>query len=482
MNFTIRTRLTVWYTALLVATLLVLGTLAYAGVWWLVRTNADEVLRTKFESVSAEIEYEAGLWHLDVERNDAGDAKIEDGLEILVVVGADGQPLYELHRQPGFPTGDEVIQDVLGGGHESWRTLEVNDEMFRVYTAPVVSGGRTVAAVQVGRSDASMGLVLGYVRLVGGVAMLLGLAIAWFGGHFIAGLALSPVERIRRNAEAINSEGLSRRLGPPYSHDELGALARSFDGMIDRLDQAFRRERQFTADASHELRTPLSILRTQIEVALNKDESTRSRRQLLTDLLNEVTRLGKLVDDMLTLARIDAGHRPELRPTALHDVVLTAADRLLPLINRRGLSLQVEELEAVTVTGDAGWLTQTVLALVQNAIQHTPPGGTIKVSLRVQATEAILTVSDDGEGIAPAHLPRIFDRFYRESTARTRLDGGAGLGLAICEWTVRAHGGNIRVESEPGHGATFTVTLPASWPSRGARVARPSQPAVEAVI
>jgi signal transduction histidine kinase len=125
------------------------------------------------------------------------------------------------------------------------------------------------------------------------------------------------------------------------------------------------------------LRTPLSILRTQIEVALNKDESTRSRRQLLTDLLNEVTRLGKLVEDMLTLARIDAGHRPELRPPALQDVVLTAADRLLPLINRRGLSLQVEELEAVTVTGDAGWLTQTVLALVQNAIQHTPPGGTI---------------------------------------------------------------------------------------------------------
>src|SRR5689334_24290579 len=111
--------------------------MAYAGVWWLVRTNADEVLRTKFESVSAEIEYEDGLWHLDVERNDAGDAKIEDGLDILTVIGADGHSLYELQRQPGFPIGDDVLQAALGSGHESWRTLEVNEEMFRVYTAPV---------------------------------------------------------------------------------------------------------------------------------------------------------------------------------------------------------------------------------------------------------------------------------------------------------------------------------------------------------
>jgi heavy metal sensor kinase len=295
--------------------------------------------------------------------------------------------------------------------------------------------------------------------------MLIGLAFAWFGGYFIAGLALAPVERIRRGAEAINAQGLSRRLGPPYPRDELGALTRSLDGMIDRLDQAFQRERQFTSDASHELRTPLSILRTEIEVALSQERSTSEYQQLLAVLLDETTRLGKLVEDMLTLARIDAGYRLEFTPTALHDLLLTAADRLLPLIEQRGVTLRIDRLDSVVVLGDPGWLTQVFLALVQNAAQHTHRGGLIRLELRGEGANAVLSVADTGEGIAPEHLPRIFDRFYRVNSARSRVDGGAGLGLAICSWAVQAHGGTIRVESELGRGATFLVTLPAQIPA-----------------
>ena len=170
---------------------------------------------------------------------------------------------------------------------------------------------------------------------------------------------------------------------------------------------------------------------------------------------------------MLALARIDAGYRLEFRVIALDDLVLSAADRLLPLMEQRGLTLHVDRLDSVVVLGEPGWLTQIVLALVQNAAQHTPRGGSIRLELLGDGLNAVFRVTDTGEGIAPEHLPRIFDRFYRVNSARTRLDGGAGLGLAICHWAVRAHGGTIRAESEPGHGAQTVLCDPAHVSGRG---------------
>ena len=242
--------------------------------------------------------------------------------------------------------------------------------------------------------------------------------------------------------------------------------------MLARLEQAFEQQRRFTADASHELRTPLSVIRSLADVALTSPRDEAYDRGVYASISEETERLGRLVESLLVLARADAGSALSLSSVDLDEIAMDAAERVAERASRQRVGLVVLASERCRVRGDASWLTQLVLNLVDNALRHTPTGG--RVTLAVNAdTDGVRAggLGHRASGIAPEDLPRLFERFYRVDEDRSRATGGAGLGLAICEWIARVHGGRLSVESEVGRGTTFTLWLPhpADAPGRSGR-------------
>ena len=286
--------------------------------------------------------------------------------------------------------------------------------------------------------------------------------LASAGGLFLAGRALDPIDRITRAAAAIGADDLSRRLNFHGSHDEVGRLAATFDRMLERLDRAFRRQRQFTADGSHELRTPLTMLASQIDVALERKRTVADYEELLRSLRDDAARMTQLVGELLTLARADAGQQLLNREQLdLGELVSGVVQAMQSLALQREVQLTEQAQPHVAVSGDQTRLSQLLINLVDNALRYTSAGGNVRVTVAERAGWAELRVEDTGVGIAAEHLPHLFQRFYRADPARARTDGGAGLGLAIAQWIAEAHGGQISVDSEFGRGSTFTVRLPA---------------------
>jgi signal transduction histidine kinase len=305
--------------------------------------------------------------------------------------------------------------------------------------------------------------------LVGG--SLATLIIALLGGYWLADRAMRPVHIITQAARSIGETDLSRRLNMK-SKDELGELANTFDGMLGRLQAAFERQRQFVADASHELRTPLTIVNLETSRTLASPHKTEDYRNALAVIHSENDFMTSLVNDLLTLARMDAGQAVmERLPVDLSDVVLETMERLTPLAARTGVQLEAGDLPEVQIPGDRQHLVMMVSNLVDNGIKYAA-GKDKKVSIETGRTGEIawVRVSDNGPGIAPEHLSHLFDRFYRIDQARTRRDdqaggpkspAGSGLGLSIVQWIVKSHGGEVKVESQVGIGTTFEVQFKA---------------------
>ncbi len=231
--------------------------------------------------------------------------------------------------------------------------------------------------------------------------------------------------------------------------------------MLDRIDSTFAATRRFTADASHELKTPITAIRTEAEVALHSSRTVESLSEVLESVVEEADRLARLADRLLALSREDAGSgQGILAPVRLDMLVESATERIRPGSERAGLSLTVEALPRVVLDGDVDRLREVLDNLLDNAQKYNRPGGAIGVKLAEEAGRAVIQVVDTGLGIAPETVPRIFDRFYRVESSRSRRTGGAGLGLSIVKAIVEAHGGRIEVESQPGRGSTFRVILP----------------------
>jgi two-component system, OmpR family, sensor kinase len=308
------------------------------------------------------------------------------------------------------------------------------------------------------------------------VTSALGLALVLAGCWVLAGRALRPVDRVTAAAAAIaagdgTATSLDSRLPVPPTDDELSRLSSTFNAMLDRLQASFRAQERFVGDASHELRTPLTAIRGNVDVLTRQARHTAGGlaqmdlTPALDDIRRESDRMRRLLDDLLLLARADASNGPEDTALVRRDRVLLneiAADAVRSAeVMASGQMLELEAPRSVEIPGDADRLHQLMMILLDNAIRHTPPPGRIRVA--VAATpggQARIAVRDEGEGIAPEHLPHLFERFYRADGARGRSSGGTGLGLAIAHAICRAHGGEITVTSAPGKGATFLVTLP----------------------
>jgi two-component system, OmpR family, sensor kinase len=298
-------------------------------------------------------------------------------------------------------------------------------------------------------------LVIAPVILIGSMGL----------GHVLADTSLRPVERMVDELEAVTGgTSLHRRVAVPISADELARLAGTMNRMLARLEMSFVSLRRFTADASHELKTPLMVLRAGVERAMTNPQVPTDVLASLEEVLEEIYRMSELVDNLLTLARADEGGITLAVETVdLRELVTEAAETAGILAESPGLSVRCEvPPDPVMIAIDQSRIRQLLLNLVTNGIKYTPSGGKVSLGLVDQGDTVTLVVGDDGIGIPLTDLPHIFDRFYRVDTARSRTGArpGTGLGLAITKWIAEAHGGAITVQSRPGRGAVFTVTLP----------------------
>ncbi|MDA0205455.1 MAG: HAMP domain-containing sensor histidine kinase [Acidobacteria bacterium] len=297
------------------------------------------------------------------------------------------------------------------------------------------------------------------VNLAWAVPLVIVLSLG--GGYHVARSALQPIESVVAVAQGIDVGKLSERLDAPSSGDVVERLAKTFNGMLDRLEGSVRRLEEFTADASHELRSPVAVIRTTAELALRQDRTPTQLRSDMQEIEREAARLTSLIENLLTLARSDAnGMTPNKRPVDLFALVVEVGDQHRRLHPSRALAVEIPSLYAY-VLGDEASLRQLLAILLDNAVRHTPDEASITISLRTEGDAHRLSVADTGNGIPDDELGRIFDRFYRGDSSRG-VDGGFGLGLSIARWIAESHDACIKVESVVGKGSVFSVRLSAT--------------------
>ena len=287
--------------------------------------------------------------------------------------------------------------------------------------------------------------------------------LALVGGWLLTRKALTPLAALSRAAEQANESNLRRQLPRTGNGDELDRLTEVFNAMTARLSDSFQRVREFTLHASHELKTPLTVLRGQLETALNEPALTPAQRELATDQLDELDRLTKIVDGLSLLTKADAG-QVELRrkPVRLDELVWEACADAEVLARPNHLAVRLEQCDAVTVSGDRDRLRQLLLNLTDNAVKYNQPGGSVTLALVQRGDTAEITIHNTGPGIPSEALPRVFDRFFRADASHGKSVEGCGLGLSIAQWIATAHGGTIQMTSKPRGLTTVVVRLPAS--------------------
>jgi len=454
-EMSIRTRLTLWYTAVLAAFILLLGTTVYgvlsfnltAGLDRTLRDASNQVVSTAYVQPFFDIQVIA-LPELDVFGSNV----------YLEAIDLSGQVVRKSANLQRFARPlDDVGIKLVGNSHQPvLRNARPGGAHLRVLTAPLLVDGQLAGFLQVGTLrdpvDNALRLLL-VVLIVGGIGTIVAAAVV---GRLLAGRALRPIDTITRTALAISrADDLDKRIPQVGPQDEVGRLAATFNLMLDRLEKLFRGQQRFIADISHELRSPLTTIRGNVDLLRRMncvDEPS------LDAIQAESERMTRLVGDLMLLAQADAGQPIRGERVELDTVMLEVFRQVRPLAE--GVELAIGEEDQATILGDPDRLKQLLLNLVDNAIKYTPKGGQVTLGLRRAKGWAVLSVTDTGVGIPAEDLPHIFERFYRVDKARSRAAGGTGLGLPIVQWIVQAHGGRIEAQSEPGKGTTFTVWLP----------------------
>jgi len=453
----IKFRLTIWYLGILGALLLVFAAVAYLTLSNSLYQGLDNSLMLGAAQLENSLEVDDGSIGLQQDNQFNFD---EQSVEIMLLYDDQGHLMQSWGKRVEIPQINTLLGEALAG-----RSLFITSHMgsgqeIRLYAAPFEDATGVHAAVVVGRSTAEIKDVLERLRYILIFAILVTVALAGGGGLFLANRALKPVEQIARTAREIEESDLSRRI-EVRSEDELGRLASTLNQMIGRLERAFGRQRQFTADASHELRTPLAVIQAESTLSLRKERTENDYRKSLKLISREVAHMSTLVDKLLFLARSDIGKEQlNLEAVNLKELIADLALEIDPLCQEKRIECKLGPLENLVVNGDKVELKQLLLNLLDNAVRYTPKGGTVSVVLVRKGETVLVAIKDSGIGIPEEHIPHIFERFYRVDKARSRTEGGAGLGLSICQHIAKVHGGRIEVESQVGQGSTFSVFLP----------------------
>jgi len=456
----IRVRVALVYAAVLACILLCFGVLLYTAVHHYLAAQIDESVAELAQHFAVALPPKVEL-NAESVAMAAIDPFASPGMHVQVL-NSSGEPI--LHSaglgMRALPSSDADLRLALLGV-ATYYTANAGDERIRIYNLPLQQGGNTVGVVQVGKSYHDFDLTLTQLSQATVAGGVLAIALAALAGWAVAGGALMPIADIAATARAIAlSQGFSRRLPTQKKGDEVDRLASAFNDMLASLESAYKSQRRFVADASHELRAPLTTVIGNLEfVRRTKELASEERDAALDDALAEAQRMGRLVGDLLSLARADTSQYMTMGPVELGEIVRELWAETS--IRAEGRQLHLEAAAAVTVWGDRDRLKQVALALVDNALKYTPAGGVVTVTVSAAAGRCTLAVRDTGIGIAPGALPHVFERFYRGAPAEGR-ERGAGLGLAIARWIADAHGAQIAIQSEVGRGTEVTLRFPAA--------------------
>jgi len=454
----IKFRFTIWY--LLVLAILLAG--LSIGVYFYLSRSLYRTLDDSLDLRSAQLRSVPAI----LESIRQGVFQEELG-EIVILYFYSGNSLIEVSpRGISIPVPTEFIARAITGMPSFATVRTAEGEGLRLLAAPVnlnlpgPSAGMQPAALVIARSTKQIDQALARLMRTLLVAVPVALAVAAVGGVFLARRALEPVDKIAQTAQQIGESDLSRRIAVT-TEDELGRLAATLNHMIERLEKAFQRQKQFTSDASHELRAPLAVIEAESTLALQKERPSSDYRQSLEIIAQETRHMSRLVDQLLALARADAGKEQwNFTEVNVGELINNLATDAEILCREKGLTFQLGELQDLVVKGDQARLRELFMNLLDNAIRYTPAPGTVSISVRREGQMAVVAVTDTGVGIPAEDIPFIFERFYRVDKSRSRTEGGTGLGLAICKHIAEAHGGTIEVQSQVGAGSTFSVWLP----------------------
>jgi two-component system OmpR family sensor kinase len=483
----IRFRITLVYTAILTLTLLAFSLAVYQNFSRSLRRSLDGLLKSKAEGVSDSIETYWETETLPAEGQPARTAaanKVDninflrvarrwikeksgdpDLMNITVqIFGADGSLLAASQALPEETVVSARRLALAGRGRAEFYDRDVplareTPEPLRFYVLPVLENARLTYFIQVGSPLSSLKGTLDRLKTLLFLIVPLTVILTGLAGLVLVRMTLRPVDRMVRTLSEVKAARLGLRLRLPRTNDEIRRLAETFNRLLDRLEADFLNQRRFSQDLSHELRTPLTILRGEFEVALKKPRTSREYRAVLRTGLEEVDILGRIIDELMTLARWE-NREIELRLTTFDLAALAerTVEEFRVLAASKGLGLERRGLASLPFTGDEGQVRTALINLIDNAIKYTPRGGTIEVGVARAEGASKVTVQDDGPGIPEDKLPLIFERFYRGEDSRT--SSGFGLGLSIVRSIVMAHGGTVAVDSRPGRGTVFTLTFP----------------------
>ena len=467
MNLSLRARLTLWYSVVLLTVLLAAG----GTVVWLHATlglaRIDAELQGEAATVNGLLRGEFDETDPDPGHPDEQDvaARVAEALQDLelpgtgvAILAGDGRVFAV--RASGVRTLTPRELDGLrsiGWAAASRDGLRVRQEMQRLPGLDVrIAVWNSLAGFERERAGLRRALWLG---------VPLALLVASMGGWIVGYRGLRPLADMARQAEAITADRLDDRLSPPATKDELGALASAFNALLDRLGGALRVQRQFMADASHQLRTPISIARTAAQVTLSGPARTAGDyHDALTIVAAQTRRLTEMIERMFTLALADLDARPLQRSEFYLDELVQDCGRTAQVLAAdRQLTIRTQTPAEVPFRGDETLLRQMIMNLVENAVRHTPPQGTVELALHAVNGDLRVMVSDTGCGIAAEDQSRIFERFVRLQSAGS--DGAGGLGLPIARWVAEAHHGSLNLESSGPGGSRFVVVLPATKPA-----------------
>ncbi|MBF0495016.1 MAG: HAMP domain-containing histidine kinase [Deltaproteobacteria bacterium] len=467
----IKFKFTLWYLMILGILLIMLAGGVYISLSQILHHNLDESLRRRAKQICNFREVisivASGTFQEEVE-------------ELISFYFYSGKTLRDIsHKGMIVPVSKQVI-DLAIYGTSSFVTIEESPgRKFRLYATgytpddPFISPDKfrrsksyleefeiRRSALVVARPVRDIDSTLDWLLHILLIAVPLTLICAGGGGVFLAGKAFKPVEQITNAAREIEEHDLNRRI-IVKTKDELGHLADTLNQMIGRLEKAFNRQKQFTSDASHELRAPLAIIQAESTLALQKLRKPEAYQRSLELISQESDHMSGVINQLLTLARADAGNEQFTFETIpLQTFIRDIYSDMEILCREKVLQLDSSLPDPMTIKGDRKSLKRLMYNILSNAIRYTPSGGSIFITLQKEDAMAVVTVADTGIGIPSNDLPLIFERFYRVDKARSRSEGGSGLGLAICKYIVDIHGGRIEVESQVDKGSAFHIKLP----------------------
>jgi two-component system, OmpR family, sensor kinase len=476
----VRVRLTLWYTGVLALVLVVLSVATYFIYWKNTVQRADSNLAELSDAFVTTLYAELGnATGFEEMENAAKESIVEHRFRdhVFALLDASGNVVVSSQDLPVAPPVEESspsgllktnsfrkFVEVAGQGDRVFRDVRGGRDGYRGFARHVTLNGKIFTVVVLQSLHPQQEMLDDVVETFSWMIPI-ALLLASVGGYFLARKSLAPVVNMAAQAGRIGAANLHARLVVHNEKDELGRLAASFNGLLNRLDESFERQRRFMADASHELRTPVAILRGEAEVALSRPErAPEEYRESLAVLRDESQRLTHIVEDLFTLARADAGQHPlSLSNFYLEELVGDCLRTTRTLALAKQISLGASVAGEMPILADEGLLRRMLLNLLDNAIKYTPQRGAVTVSCSVAATEYALSVTDTGAGV-PAELQgKIFERFFRADKARSRAEndgGGAGLGLSIARWIAEEHHGRLELSRSDSSGSVFTVFLP----------------------